>query len=136
MIKCTTLKVFASLTNSLGPKMSLKASVINKVIMFPMAFVIKEIAIITAFIDSGACKKKISKHFDSRIREHGILNVLFLMVCNFLKNWLTWENANFKLVIENRISPAVIIMICGSCQKVLTIFGVVISWMYIGTCGK
>ena len=58
LIKCTTLKFFASLTNSLGPKMSLKASVINKVIMFPMAFVIKEIAIITAFIDSGACKNK------------------------------------------------------------------------------
>ena len=46
------------LTNSLGPKTSLKASVINKVIMFPMAFVINEIAIITAFIDSGACNKK------------------------------------------------------------------------------
>ena len=129
------------LTNSLGPKTSLNASVISRVIMFPMAFVIKEIAIITAFIDSGACNKKwdiltISKSWDSRIREHGILNLLFLMGCNFLRNWLTWENANFKLVIENRISPAVIIMICGSCQKVLIIFGVVISWMNIGSCGK
>ena len=46
------------LTNSLGPKTSLNASVISRVIMFPMAFVIKEIAIITAFIDSGACNKK------------------------------------------------------------------------------
>ena len=46
------------LTNSLGPKTCLKASVINKVIMFPIALVIKEIAIITAFIDSGAYNKK------------------------------------------------------------------------------
>lgn len=59
------------LTNSLGSKTSLKASVINKVIMFPMAFVINEIAIITAFIDSGACNKKIRHFYNIKIlRQH------------------------------------------------------------------